>query len=217
MDTRGFFRKELAEKEAAKLSDLGLDVDVGEVNAWSTLGWFRDPVLSSMMEKTEGEIARLLIHELTHTTIFISDDSEFNENLATYIGDNGAEQYLSSKYGNNSEELKSYQENLSDIKKMSAHMLRGAKQLDKLYDHFDNLSVERKEVLKQQQIRLIISNMDTIKLADENRYDRFKAKDFKPNNTFFMEFKMYRGNQMELDSLFLMNSDLEMLIDSLQL
>jgi predicted aminopeptidase len=55
------------------------------------LGWFTDPILSKMLMRSEGDLANLIIHEMSHATIFVKDSIEFNENLATFIGDRGAE------------------------------------------------------------------------------------------------------------------------------
>ncbi len=69
---------------------------------WSTLGWFTDPILSKMLMRSEGDLANLIIHEMSHATIFVKDSVEFNENLATFIGDRGTEQFLIDKYGDTS-------------------------------------------------------------------------------------------------------------------
>ncbi|MBL4624275.1 MAG: aminopeptidase [Flavobacteriales bacterium] len=199
---KGFFDKNKADTEGKELLDLGYDVDVGEVNAWSTLGWFKDPVLSSMMKKNEGELARLIIHELTHTTVYISDDADFNENLATFIGDNGAAKYMEQKYGVNSSELVNYQNHIVDLEKLAAHFLTGSKQLNTLYEHMSELSDGQKQQLKEGQIGLIMANLDTIRFSSEHKFEHLKSSLFMPNNTFFMTYVMYRGNQKRLDSIF---------------
>lgn len=198
---KGFFDKSKADQLAEKMQLQGFDVDVDEVNAWSTLGWFKDPVLSSMLKKSEGELARLLIHELTHTTIYIADDADFNENLATYVGDNGARRYIVAKYGYDSKELVTYNDRLNDIELLSEHLVRGAKQFEKLYAQMNELEVDQKERLKQQQITQILNNIDTIKFSSENRFKSIR-NEMKPTNAFFISYLMYRGSQSELDSIF---------------
>ena len=204
---KGYFKKELADKEAAKLSENGYDVDVGQVNAWSTLGWLQDPVLSSMMSKNEGELARLILHELTHTTVYVADDVDFNENLATFIGDKGAEQYMNEKYGIGSIQLVNYQNHLLDLKKLAAHFLRGSKQLSKLYNKLEGLNAKQKRKLKDQQIKLIMANLDTVNFSSESKFERIRSKSFIPNNTFFNTYQMYRGEQKVLDNLFIKEYD----------
>ena len=199
---KGFFDKNLANNEAEKLSTLGYDVDVGEVNAWSTLGWFQDPILSSMLDKDEGEIARLIIHELTHTTIYIADDSDFNENLATFIGDNGALKYLKHKYGEQSQQVNKYQNHIDDLEKIAYHLLVGSNQLETLYSKMGKLNEQQKQRLKRKQIEFILANLDTIHFSTEHKFEHLKSDSFHPNNTFFITYVMYRGKQAELDSLF---------------
>ncbi len=107
---KGFFDKNKGLVEKNKLSQTGLDTDLSPTGGWSTLGWFKDPVLSNMLRKNEGALAELIIHELTHGTLYIKGDVEFNENLATFIGEQGAIQYLEAKYGKSSLPLKIYSE-----------------------------------------------------------------------------------------------------------
>ena len=91
---KGFFKKERAEALKAELEKEGWDVMVRNPGGWSTLGWFTDPILSKMLMRSEGDLANLIIHEMSHATIFVKDSVEFNENLATFIGDRGAELFL---------------------------------------------------------------------------------------------------------------------------
>lgn len=199
---KGYFEKEKAEKEAIILKGNGFDTDVGEVNAWSTLGYFNDPILSSMLLKSEGELARLIIHELTHTTIYISSDADFNENVATFIGDNGAEWFLESKYGKGSTELNDYKNSLLDIQHFSKHMLRGAKQLDSLYILINDKPEDERYKIKEGFIASIIDAVDTISFSNKNRFKHIKRTEFKPNNTYFMTYIMYREQQNDLEHKF---------------
>jgi len=68
---KGFFEKDRADTTVAELKREGLDTRVGEVSAWSTLGFLNDPILSSFLDRPEGSLAELIIHELTHGTLFI--------------------------------------------------------------------------------------------------------------------------------------------------
>lgn len=92
---RGFFRQSDAEALADKLRGQGDDVFVAEVDAYSSLGWFSDPVLSTFIGKPERDLAELLFHELTHQRIYLRGDTEFNEALATAVGRVGARRWLS--------------------------------------------------------------------------------------------------------------------------
>jgi predicted aminopeptidase len=91
---RGYFREEEARSEAARLRAEGEDVHVSGVPAYSTLGWFDDPVLSSFVRWPETEVARLIFHELAHQLLYVKDDSVFNESFATAVEEAGLVRWL---------------------------------------------------------------------------------------------------------------------------
>jgi predicted aminopeptidase len=91
---RGYFREADAQAEAARLRDAGDDVHVSGVPAYSTLGWFDDPVLSSFVRWPETELARLIFHELAHQLLYVKDDSAFNESFATAVEEVGVARWL---------------------------------------------------------------------------------------------------------------------------
>lgn len=86
---RGYF----TEKNALQYSDIvkkeGYDVYVGGVTAYSTLGWFDDPVLSTFIRFTEARTAALIFHELAHQVLYVKDDTAFNESFATFVEQEG--------------------------------------------------------------------------------------------------------------------------------
>ena len=102
---KGYFDREDAEAEAASLRADGWDAIVGESSAYSTLGWFRDPVFSSMLSMSEASLASTVIHELVHGTIYVADHADFNESLATFIGRTGALQLFEERYGRDSDRV----------------------------------------------------------------------------------------------------------------
>lgn len=87
LDYRGYFRQPAAERLAARLRAEGYDTWVGGVDAYSTLGWFRDPLLSSFIHRDELELANLLLHELAHQRVYVADDTAFNEAYATAVAE----------------------------------------------------------------------------------------------------------------------------------
>ncbi len=91
---RGFFKAEKAHALAATLRAQGADVHVGGVPAYSTLGWFSDPLLDTFIAWPDGHLANLLIHELTHGRIWVKGDAVFNESLASFVGHQGALAWL---------------------------------------------------------------------------------------------------------------------------
>jgi predicted aminopeptidase len=193
---KGFFRKDLAFKLREELIKEGYDVSIRNPGGWSTLGWFTDPILSKMLERNEGDLANLIIHEMSHATIFIKDSIDFNENLATFIGDRGAEKFLIDKYGVDSKEYKLYMDEDADYIRYTEHMLRGSEKLDSLYNTMSERdSLEEKKRLKKEMIQKIVSNLDTLSLKTSDEKPSLRFKEVLPNNAYFMNFRRYQSKQ----------------------
>lgn len=94
VDYRGYYSKDAAEAFAAGLQRQGYDVRVSGVPAYSTLGWFNDPVLSTFIELPEAEVARMVFHELAHQVAYAPGDSQFNESFATAVEEIGVARWL---------------------------------------------------------------------------------------------------------------------------
>ncbi len=82
---RGFFSQADAEQYAEELRHQGFDVHVGGIRAYSTLGWFSDPVLNTFIDYSEMNLARLIFHELAHQVVYVQDDTTFNESFAAAV------------------------------------------------------------------------------------------------------------------------------------
>ena len=96
LDYRGFFDTEDAERCARSLRNEGFDVYVAGVDAYSTLGWFADPVLNTFVHYNESDLAELLFHELTHRRLYRSGETAFNEALATAVVQEGVMRWFQS-------------------------------------------------------------------------------------------------------------------------
>jgi predicted aminopeptidase len=97
LEYRGYFTEHGATNYAAKLRKKGYDVYIGGVQAYSTLGWFKDPVLNTFIVEPEPDLAETLFHELGHQRVFASGDTDFNEAFATTVGQEGARRWLRAK------------------------------------------------------------------------------------------------------------------------
>ncbi len=91
---RGYFHQEDAQKYAQKLREQGLDVVVTEADAYSSLGWFDDPLLSTMIRRPEPLLAGVIFHELAHQQLYVKDDSSFNESFANFVERQGIQDWL---------------------------------------------------------------------------------------------------------------------------
>jgi predicted aminopeptidase len=195
---KGFFDSTRAYEEEKELIKNGLDTDIGEVSAWSTLGYLKDPILSSMLKRRVGSLANLILHELTHGTLFVKNDLELNENLASFVGDQGAIRFLKYKYGPDSPELRTYEYSKKFNDAYSGHMLRGTVRLDSLYKSFGNdMSPDRrKDSLKKAMITKILADADTL-LATQRTFTtkNTQSENELPNNAYFISYLTYKSKQ----------------------
>ncbi len=194
---KGYFSEQRAQKEEERLKEEGLDTELGTAKAWSTLGWFKDPILSEILHDEPGKIARLIIHELTHGTLYIKDSVEYNENLATFVGDQGSVLFLKYKYGVESKEMSDYIGHIGDVHRYSDHILKGLNLLQNLYasSSFIQLDTAQKNLQKTKLIHEILMSADTISFYDRSKFKRVLSPDFQVNNTFFLTYMMYREEQ----------------------
>ncbi|MDD1016284.1 aminopeptidase, partial [Pseudomonas rubra] len=94
---RGYYRQGAARGAAALQKQQGLDVYIGGVEAYSTLGWFDDPILSSMLNWGDERLATVIFHELAHQRVYVQDDTAFNESFATFVEHEGSRQWRAAR------------------------------------------------------------------------------------------------------------------------
>ncbi|MEE4219122.1 MAG: aminopeptidase [Xanthomonadales bacterium] len=94
---RGYFEQESARRFAQKLERKSYDVAVSPASAYSTLGWFNDPLLDTMLGYSDARIAGLIFHELAHQTLYVKGDAAFNEAFAGLVEEAGVESWLASR------------------------------------------------------------------------------------------------------------------------
>lgn len=93
---RGYFAEKDAQACGEKLRQKGFDVYVEGVPAYSTLGWFKDPLLNTFIHHSDTSLAETIFHELAHQRVFVSGDTDFNEAFATTVGEEGVRRWLQS-------------------------------------------------------------------------------------------------------------------------
>jgi predicted aminopeptidase len=94
---RGYYDRTRAENEATRLRTRGLETWVGGVPAYSTLGWFADPILNTMLRWGDDDLAATIFHELAHQKVYVKDDTEFNESFATFVQREGLRQWRAAR------------------------------------------------------------------------------------------------------------------------
>jgi predicted aminopeptidase len=144
---KGYFNMEDAKSEAASFKARGYDTYIGGVGAYNTTLWLSDPVPSTALDYATGELADLIIHELTHSTIWYRDQTDFNESMAVFMGGEGAKQFLTERFGADSAEMKDYIKAKSDEESFTNEMNRLYIDLDSVYTSSatDSVKLARRE------------------------------------------------------------------------
>ena len=128
---RGYFAEERAEAFAERLRERGYDTFVGGSPAYSTLGHFRDPVLSTMLGRGEIAIAALLFHEMAHQRIYVKDDTELSESFATAVEQYAVERWLAA--GDRLEALADYRQSLARRQQFADLVANQRRRLSEIY------------------------------------------------------------------------------------
>lgn len=131
LEYRGFFQKDAAEALGARLRQQGYDVHVGGVDAYSTLGWFHDPILNTFVNYKDVDMAELIFHELTHRRLFRNGQTQFNEALATTVSEVGVCRWLA--YHGRTADLQKYQMRLVRRREFFHKLDATRQQLEALY------------------------------------------------------------------------------------
>jgi predicted aminopeptidase len=130
---KGIFNPDDARKERSKLEKKGLDVWIRGVDAFSTLGWFSDPLYSYMKDYPVHRLAELIIHESLHATVFLKNQAQFNEELAEFVGSEGARLYIEKTFGTDSEESRAITASDGDNALFLAFLRELIAELEQLY------------------------------------------------------------------------------------
>jgi predicted aminopeptidase len=200
---KGFFEREDAIAEARRLKKQGYDVLVRKVDAFSSLGFFNDPVFSFMTNYSIFEIASLIIHEQTHATMYLKDQIQFNEEMATFVGNEGALQFIREKYGERSEEYDETITTLEDIDTFKEVIREIHDELKEIYQ--SDRSREEKLRIKEEVFA------EAQRRFKESYEERFNTDNFLPfgelklNNAYIMLYVLYTQNLQIFYDLFEQN------------
>jgi predicted aminopeptidase len=169
---RGYYSKEEAEAYALDLKADGNDVEVGGVPAYSTLGWFSDPLISTFINYPDAELARMIFHELAHQIVYAQGDSQFNESFASTVEEVGVERWME-RFGNQAmrDGYARYKSRKHDF---LALLLKYRKALEQNYAVVDRSDNEKRAV----KARLFMELKDEYQVLKGNwggyaGYDRF--------------------------------------------
>jgi predicted aminopeptidase len=196
---KGYFNRKLADEEAASFNKDEFDTWVRGVSAYSTLGWFQDSVLSSMIKYEDHDFVETIIHETVHTTLFIKSAAEFNERMATFLGHEGMKLYYKAKEGPKSIHLIKAEDDSHDQELFSKFITKELQDLKKWYeDNRGKVTVESKAArLKEIQTRYI-ENLKP-KMKTEN-YKDFEKREL--NNAYLLAIQTYEYSLEDFAKLY---------------
>lgn len=186
---KGFYKPEDAQREASRLERMGLDVWVRQVDGFSTLGFFSDPIYSFMTEYSLFALAELIIHEQTHATVFVKNEIQLSEELATFVGREGALSFLRDRYGEDSEAYRQALASLSDWNRYRDRVLELYDELDTLYrSETDSrrISAEKQRIVEDFNQRL---RSEAEELFQSDRFHSFEG--IPVNNAYILSFVRY--------------------------
>ncbi|HZR82453.1 MAG TPA: aminopeptidase [Candidatus Binatia bacterium] len=130
---KGYFSEDDAKAEARRLEEAGYDTYVRPSLAFSTLGWFDDPVLSSWLVADRARLVELVIHELLHRTTYLAGETAFNESFANFVGNRGAIAFFTATEGEDAAETEEARATWAAELKSSDHLMRAIAELRALY------------------------------------------------------------------------------------
>jgi predicted aminopeptidase len=210
---RGYFSEAEAKLEAEELKKQNFDVSVYGVPAYSTLGWSNwaggDPLLSTFISYPEGELARIVFHELAHQVVYVADDTAFNESFATAVERLGGTRWLA-KYG--SEATKAEYEVYDSRRKQFKALTKATRlQLSEIYDKNKPLAIDNtasvaiKNIAKNAEKYAIIESFKTqyeLQKTSWNGYAGYDNWVKQANNAAFGALAAYDDGVPQFEALF---------------
>lgn len=198
---RGYFEPESAKTEASSLKDKGYDTFVRGVTAYSTLGWFRDPVLSSMLEYKDYDLVNTIIHETTHATVFIKSEADFNERLASFIGMKGTEAFYEQREGASSQTLKNMHNDQADEKLFTDFISKELDAIDKWYAERKGQPInEADRVARLKLVQEKFTRDLKSKLHDPDGFKGFEKAEL--NNARLLTYRLYFEDMSQFEKAF---------------
>jgi predicted aminopeptidase len=185
---RGYFSKSDAEQFADNLKSQGHDIFIGGVPAYSTLGWFDDPILNTFIHYSKPDLARLIFHELAHQLVYVPNDSVFNESFAVAVEQEGMRRWFA-QYGS-AEQREKFDLIHQRHTQFAALLLKYRKKLNDLYN--SEAPLQEKRIQKNQlftDLRVEYQQIKANLWNGYNGYDKWMAQDL--NNAALLSVAIY--------------------------
>ena len=187
---RGYFDRADAQAYAAGLAALGRDVTLGGASAYSTLGWFDDPVLDTMLSTNDIRYVGTLFHEMAHQRLYVQDDSDFNEAYATFVEQDGVRRWLRSR--EQASRIDGYEVALRRGEAFAALLADTRAELEALYG--GELPAPAMRMAKRERFDAMRERYETLKASWDGYagYDGWFAREL--NNARLVSVATYRRN-----------------------
>lgn len=185
----GWFDQEKAEELGKELSEKNYDVYVRGASAFSTLGWFRDPILSTMIDPGDaafGDLVNVVLHESVHASIYIEGQSYFNESIATFVANQLTDSYLQTADRVSEAEVLGYQSKVEKRQAFKTRMFQAYHDLEKIYQ--SELFSDQQKLTKKNEV--ITRLKSDLKLQKEI------------NNAALVQYRTYDVGLSEFEVLF---------------
>ena len=189
----GYFDRRRADRTAQSLVKKGWDVSVREAGAYSTLGWFRDPILPAMLGWDEFDLAETILHELAHATLWVKGSVAFNESFASFVGEEGAFRYLEAMYGRDGPEYRRAYEQQEDLAAWGDVQRALFQDLERTYADA-SLAPAAKRERKAALFATLPERVAAAAFHDPGRFQRLaRQRDW--NNAHLAEFRTYNSSR----------------------
>jgi predicted aminopeptidase len=194
---KGFFEAPRAVAERDRLRRDGYDAIHRSVSAYSTLGYLDDPILSTMLDDSEARLADLILHELTHATVFADGHTDYNESAASFVGRAGSLAFLAHRFGPGSAQVTAVRQSRARAAHFTQFVHGLVTRLDSLYQS----GQPRDHILRQRQKLFEEGKSEFRRRRDRfgERYDGFLRWEL--NNARLLSYRRYHSRQDEFEAI----------------
>ena len=196
----GFFSIEEASREEESLRNEGWDVHRSRVGAYSTLGWFDDPILPGMLRWPEVALRNLVFHELAHATIWFPGSVQFNESFANFVAEKATLQTLAGKAGESTEAYHHALEAFSDERQWRQVLWKLFKDLEVVYQDGDRSESDKMRA-KESLFLGLETRLNSASFSRPQRY-RKRARSSQWNNARLLQFRRYNSSYAWFEAVY---------------
>ena len=185
---KGFFEKADAEEEARRLDAEGYDTNIRPSAAFSTLGWFDDPLLSHLLRYDKVVLSEIVFHELFHSTLYVNGAGAFNESVANFVGHRAAIDFFRQRFGEQSAEFRRAFDGWAEEREFGLFIAELAQTLTELY----NRDISRQDKLRLREEIFSRGKAEWSRRIADRPQHRFRAFSQRPlNNAVLMHYVVY--------------------------